>query len=238
MANRKNFSPEIQEKTRSAATATRNIRGRILIVCEGKETEPNYFNSFPKIDNVSVVTYGGKGCPSQVVDIAEKLRDDAQSPYDVVWVVFDKDDFTDFKTALDAAHEKEIRCAWSNEAFELWFLYHFENPTNPISRDKYKGRIENHVQQGAKKQKLSQYQKFSYQKNDKNIRRTLLACGGNEDNAIKWAEKQAQEQAEWHGEKWDDHNPCTMVYLLVKQLLGEKDDEFNRKINKNYNKDE
>ena len=80
MANRKNFSPEIQEKTRSAATATRNIRGRILIVCEGKETEPNYFNSFPKIDNVSVVTYGGKGCPSQVVDIAEKLRDDAQAP--------------------------------------------------------------------------------------------------------------------------------------------------------------
>ena len=127
MAKRKNFSPEIREKTRRTATAaSKNIRGRILIVCEGKETEPNYFNSFPKIDNVSVVTYGGEGCPSQVVEKASELRDNAQSPYDVVWVVFDKDDFTDFKTAIDAAHEKEIRCAWSNEAFELWFLYHFE----------------------------------------------------------------------------------------------------------------
>ena len=48
MSKRKNFSPEIQEKTRSTATAARKIRGRILIVCEGKETEPNYFNSFPK----------------------------------------------------------------------------------------------------------------------------------------------------------------------------------------------
>ena len=85
------------------------------------------------------------------------------------------------------------------------------------------------MKQGAKKQKLSQYQKFSYQKNDGNVRRTLLDCGGNEDNAIKWAEKQAQEQDQCHGEKWDKHNPCTMVYLLVKQLLG-KDEAFNRKI--------
>jgi len=238
MSKRKNFSPEIREKTRRTATEDRNIRGRILIVCEGKETEPNYFNSFPRRDNVSVVTYGGEGCPSQVVEKASELRDNAQIPYDVVWAVFDKDNFPDFKTAIDAAHEKEIRCAWSNEAFELWFIYHFERLTTFTHRNDYGSRIEAHVKQGAKKQKLSQYQKFSYQKNDKNIRRTLLDCGGNEDNAIKWAEKQAQEQSEWHGEKWDDHNPCTMVYLLVKQLLGEKDEAFKRKISKNYNKDE
>lgn len=230
MPRKKNFSPEIQEKTRRAATAARKIRGRILIVCEGKETEPNYFNSFPKMDNVSVVTAGGKGSPSQVVKKALELRDNAkQSPYDAVWAVFDKDNFTDFKTAIGTAHKEKIGCAWSNEAFELWFVYHFENPTSAITRDKYKKKIEAHVKQGADALKLSQYQKFSYQKNDKNIRRTLLDCGGNEDNAIKWAEKQAQEQVKSHDKDWDKHNPCTMVYLLVKQLLG-KDDEFNRKI--------
>ncbi len=230
MSKRKNFSPEIQEKTRSTATVARKIRGRILIVCEGKETEPNYFNSFPKMDNVSVVTAGGKGCPSQVVKKALELRDKAkQSPYDAVWAVFDKDNFTDFKTAIDTAQGKQIGCAWSNEAFELWFIYYFENPTSAISRNDYGSKIEAYVKQGAKKQKLSQYQKFSYQKNDGNIRRTLLDCGGNEENAIKWAEKQAQEQGKWHGENWDKHNPCTMVYLLVKQLLG-KDEVFNRKI--------
>ncbi len=230
MSKRKNFSPEIQEKMRSTTAELRKIRGRILIVCEGKETEPNYFSSFPKMDNVSVVTTGGKGSPSQVVKKALELRDKAkQSPYDAVWAVFDKDNFTDFKTAIDTAQGKHIGCAWTNEAFELWFIYHFENPTSAISRNDYGSKIEAHVKQGAKKQKLSQYQKFCYQKNDGNVRRTLLDCGGNEENAIKWAEKQAQEQRKWHGENWDKHNPCTMVYLLVKQLLG-KDEAFNRKI--------
>lgn len=230
MSKRKNFSPEIQEKMRSTTAELRKIRGRILIVCEGKETEPNYFSSFPQIDNVSVVTTGGKGSPSQVVKKALELRDKAkQSPYDAVWAVFDKDNFTDFKTAIDTAQGKQIGCAWSNEAFELWFICHFENPTSAISRNDYGSKIEAHVKQGAKKQKLSQYQKFSYQKNDGNIRSTLLDCGGNEENAIKWAEKQAEKQAKWHGENWDKHNPCTMVYLLVKQLLG-KDEAFNRKI--------
>lgn len=230
MPRKKNFSPEIQEKTRRTPTADNKIRGRILIVCEGKETEPNYFNSFPKIDNVSVVTAGGKGSPSQVVEIAGQLRDKAkQSPYDAVWAVFDKDDFPDFKTAIDTAHSKGIRCAWSNEAFELWFIYHFERLTTFTHRNDYGSKIEAHVKQGAKKQKLSQYQIFCYQKNDGNVRRTLLDCGGNEEKAIAWAEKQAQEQVQCHGKNWDKHNPCTMVYLLVKQLLG-KDDEFNRKI--------
>lgn len=136
MSKRKKFSPEIQEKTRSTTAELRKIRGRILIVCEGKETEPNYFSSFPKMDNVSVVTTGGKGSPSQVVKKALELRDKAkQSPYDAVWAVFDKDNFTDFKTAIDTAQGKQIGCAWSNEAFELWFIYHFENPTSAISRN-------------------------------------------------------------------------------------------------------
>lgn len=230
MSKRKNFSPEIQEKTRSTATAARKIRGRILIVCEGKETEPNYFNSFPKMDNVSVVTAGGKGSPSQVVKKAMELRDKAkQSPYDAVWAVFDKDNFTDFKTAIDTAHKEKIGCAWSNEAFELWFIYHFERLTTFTHRNDYGSKIEAHVQKGAETFKLSKYKKFIYKKNDENVRRTLLNCGGNEEKAIAWAEKQAQEQVQCHGEKWDKHNPCTMVYLLVKQLLG-KDEAFNRKI--------
>lgn len=230
MPRKKNFSPEIQEKTRRTATTARKIRGRILIVCEGKETEPNYFKSFALRDYVEVRTQGGNGSPSQVVEIAGQLRDKAkQSPYDAVWAVFDKDDFPDFKTAIDTAHSKGIRCAWSNEAFELWFIYHFENPTSAITRDKYKKKIEDYVKQGAETFKRSKYKEFIYKKNDKNIRRTLLDCGGNEENAIKWAEKQAQEQVKSHDKDWDKHNPCTMVYLLVKQLLG-KDDEFNRKI--------
>lgn len=52
---------------RSRSHELREIRQRFLIVCEGKETEPNYFNSFrlPK-----VVVIGDAGNPRAVVQKA------------------------------------------------------------------------------------------------------------------------------------------------------------------------
>lgn len=40
--------------------------------------------------------------------------------------MFDRDDNEDFNRALYLARENNIRCAWSNESIELWFLLHFE----------------------------------------------------------------------------------------------------------------
>ncbi len=155
MSKKKHFSAEIHEKTKNTTAEWRKIRRRFLIVCEGKETEPNYFKSFALRDYVEVLTHGGKGSPSQVVKKALELRENTkQKPYDAVWAVFDKDNFTDFNQAITTAHNEGLDCAWSNEAFELWFVYHFENPTTPISRHEYGTKISTLVRKGAKAHRI------------------------------------------------------------------------------------
>lgn len=67
---------------------------RILIVCEGTKTEPNYFKSF-RITSAKVVVSGSGLVTRSLVQHAIELRNAEQDfPYDVVWCVFDKDDFT------------------------------------------------------------------------------------------------------------------------------------------------
>ena len=39
------------------------------------------------------------------------------------------------------AENNNINVAWSNEAFELWYLYHFHNRTTQMSRNDYKKAI-------------------------------------------------------------------------------------------------
>ena len=52
--------------------------------------------------------------------------------YDQSWVVFDKDDNPDktFNDAIALAQKENFHVAYSNQAFEYWFLLHFK---------KYKG---------------------------------------------------------------------------------------------------
>lgn len=103
----------------------RVLRPRWLIVCEGEKTEPNYFRRFQKA-RVEVVGAGAD--PSQVVKQALTLQAQARAqkqPFDVVWVVFDRDDFAHFNAAIDQARAKGLQVAYSNQAFELWYLLHF-----------------------------------------------------------------------------------------------------------------
>ena len=208
------------------------IRCRVLIVCEGAKTEPSYFKSFNMIKNSSslVIEVSTKGLglnTIQVVDEAIKLKELAEKqgkPYDSVWAVFDRDSFkpSDFDTAILKAEENEVGCAWSNEAFELWYIYHFDAPSVAIQRSKYKGIITARVRKYGKGKK-----KYTYKKNDPQMRSILLSdCGCDEKEAIKRAEKQAKT---FHNRSFDTHNPCTMVYKLVRQLIGE-DKEFVRLI--------
>ncbi len=74
---------------------------RILIVCEGEKTEPNYFRAFHKIQRGSFIydisTDGGGINTMDVVNQAISLKDAARKngkPYDSVWAVFDRDSFS------------------------------------------------------------------------------------------------------------------------------------------------
>lgn len=211
------------------------IRCRILIVCEGEKTEPNYFKSFSMMKNSSGLVYevhcdGGRINTLQVVDKAIELKNKAiekGNPYDDVWAVFDRDSFSssDFDNAINKAYNNEIKCAWSNEAFELWYVYHFDARCTAMNRKDYEKVLNKRIKDaGYKNGKKA----FTYKKNDPNIRNVLSKCNCDEKKAITYAENQA---SNFHDNKFHNHNPCTMVYKLVRLLIGE-DKDFIKEIEK------
>lgn len=199
---------------------------RILIVCEGEKTEPNYFKSFDRINRGGVVydiqCDGGRINTIQVVNKAIQLRDKAireNNPYDSVWAVFDRDSFTakDFNAAIQKAESNGIRCAWSNEAFELWYVFHFVNRVTPMRRKDYEKAISEFISKHLKG--------YTYKKNDPKMRR-YVTLYGDETQAIKFAEKQAESFAHT---RYAEQEPSTWVYRLVRLLRGE-DEAFNKMI--------
>ena len=201
----------------------KHIRQKFLIVCEGERTEPNYFKALTKgIESIHCEIRGkGKNTKSLV---KEAITLKANNDFDKIWVVFDKDAFTndDFNGAIAEAGRNGIECAWSNAAFELWFLYHFENVTAHLSRDDYQEKLSRAVNKSGKYNKKSKYQ---YDKTDtENF--SIMTSYGSQENAILRAETQSRKFSD---NNYANHNPCTMVFKLVKQLIGQ-DNEFNKEI--------
>jgi hypothetical protein len=124
--------------------------------------------------------------------------------------------------AINKASQNEIECAWSNEAFELWYLYHFQNRVTAMSRDEYKKAISNSVN-NSNKYKLKK--PYVYAKNNSE-NYDVMTKYGSQDNAIKFAKAKSKE---FHDQCYAKHNPCTMVYKLVCQLIG-KDEELNQEL--------
>jgi hypothetical protein len=178
-------------------------KDRFLIVCEGERTEPNYFRSF-RVTTVDVDVVGTGANTEYVVREAIKLKRTATPGYDQVWVVFDKDSFPakHFNNAITLANQNNIKVAYSNEAFELWFLLHFYYFDSAITRNDYIVKLEEFL--GRK-----------YKKNDEEIY-DLLLRSGNQQAAIKSAATLLAKHPENNPAK---ANPSTTVHLLVRELL-------------------
>lgn len=195
---------------------TRGKIVRFLIVCEGEKTEPNYFRSF--IDNrrseVKEVNVKGCGCSTcqliiEAKKIREKLEHERQVSFDRVWLVFDKDEFKDFNKAIAEAKKEKMNCAWSNQAFELWYVLHFQYLDTGVDRKQYIGMIEDKVM------KASKSKTFKYKKNDVGFYQ-ILQEHGNEDFAFKNADKLRNRHK--GKSNYAAHNPRTEVDLLVDEL--------------------
>lgn len=176
---------------------------RILIVCEGEKTEPNYFKSF-RVTSAVVVVEGLGSDPKRLVRKALSLKDRAarnEAKYDQVWCVFDRDSFSaeDFDGAFKLALEKGMKVAYSNEAFELWYLLHFHFFNTAVSRKHYA-------------EKLSTSLGKDYKKNSKTMYEELLP---KQSTAIKHAEKLLQS---YEVDDPKGNNPSTTVFRLVKEL--------------------
>jgi len=189
-------------------TNTRNLR-RILIVCEGEETEPNYFRKFKENPDVYVDVHGIGYNTESLVQKAIGLQNKAyqkKEPYSEVWCVFDKDDFSNeqFHGAIALAEKNKIECAYSIEAFELWYMLHFNFYATAFKRDQYKEILTS---------ELAKLKKASYRKNNEEMYKILES---RQKTAIRNAKKLYEQQRQ---KTLTQQNPITTVFKLVERLL-------------------
>jgi hypothetical protein len=137
---------------------TREPKQRILIVCEGEETERGYFKAFQhevRNPRVHVEVASETGEPLQVVEIAVRLKKKAESEarsqrdenlrWDEVWGVVDVDEHASLDKARQLALKNGIDLAISNPCFELWALLHFQEQRAHIERDKAQTALRRHM---------------------------------------------------------------------------------------------
>lgn len=91
-----------------------------LIMCEGEETEPNYFAGLKELINSkygdkvdvlipSIKIKGTGRNTTDLVNYTEKFVNQAGKKYGKVWIVFDKDDYPD----------KQFNQAIKNSSFNI-----------------------------------------------------------------------------------------------------------------------
>lgn len=180
----------------------RELSPRFLIVCEGEKTEPNYFRCFRVNADIEVV---GTGCNTLgILECARKRQKEAHRQglkYDQIWLVFDRNGFPeqDFLDTIRLAQQEKMRVAYSNEAFEIWFVLHFSYLDSAIPRSQYVDLLVKYL--------------GSYQKNQSDLYEELLPY---QAEGIRNAERLLRSYLPNHNPARD--NPCTTVHLLVQEL--------------------
>jgi hypothetical protein len=139
---------------------------RILIVCEGKKTEPYYFEEIrqglrlPKAE-VRVIHSEAGTEPRQIVDYTERVFCEDPS-FDICYAVFDRDEHKTYHDALNRAAQldntlkndfkKKIRfhAVPTVPCFELWILLHFRDVKAFNDRHEVIRRVGEHIRDYAK----------------------------------------------------------------------------------------
>jgi len=204
----KPWSPKNRLPSRKAATRRR--REYFLIVCEGEKTEPNYFKALRRrLPRETVkVEIQGEGANTlslieRVTSKREKIERSSGIPIDYTWVVFDRDSFPadHFDNAIHKGNAYNVDAAWSNEAFELWYLLHFQERITAMSRTEFESVLTKHLGETYLKNDTQMYEKLEEK--------------GDQGAAISRAERLRTQHTIVPPSR---ANPCTHVDRLVAQL--------------------
>lgn len=203
-----------ETKSRNKIDSKKLAPPNYLIICEGKQTEPNYFEGLKRRlnqryeDRINIVPYikvKGTGMNTEsLVKYAQKIVNQSYKMYGQVWVVFDKDEYSDeqFNNAIKL---NEYNSAWSNPNFEVWILSHFKKLNKSMTKDE------------TLKQVTKEFSKVGlgeYKKNDKELF-TKISGEGKMERAIKNCEEVYELM---RGQTPASSNPTTTVFMLVNDL--------------------
>jgi hypothetical protein len=135
---------------------------RLLIVCEGKKTEPLYFEDVRiqgRVPSAHIkIVHSELGTePIQVVESAEAEFYNAERRFDRVFAVFDRDEHLTYEPALKkaVALDQQLRndekrrihftAVPSVPNFEIWLLLHFEDIQAFGHRSEMITRLRQHI---------------------------------------------------------------------------------------------
>jgi hypothetical protein len=193
-------------------TPNRTSKDVVLVVCGGK-TERIYFDTFnrvfrPSLGSISIVTDEKAKNPKQIVEHAIKIKK-SKDCYNAAWCVFDKDDSCDFDEAIDYARRNGISTAFSNQAFEVWFINLFRQLSSAMHRNKYKKELN----------KWLMFQDYKSPKVIDKVCSVLLT-----EDKIKTAIFNSRLGYEKHKaacpySRFSEYESCTTVYALAGSLL-------------------
>lgn len=190
---------------------------KVLIVCEGEKTEPNYFKElidYYKINTANVYIDGKCGsAPRSVIDHAIKLYNEAKEgiSYDKVYCVIDRDAHADFDSAIKKLESQKPKDVFysivSEPCFEYWFFCHF-----CYSRKSYASVGKNSAGEAVLKDLKTYLPK--YNKGNTGIFEELKS---KLDDAINNASRSLED-----AKRTNSYNPSTDVFELVNYLKNIK----------------
>ena len=184
---------------------------RVLIVCEGKKTEPYYFGGLRlhyrlSSANIEITPANGTD-PMSIVAFAEARLDE----YDRAFCVFDRDGHQNYDAAVARVaqsverNEEKLVAITSWPCFEFWLLLHFDYSAAPFNRAGRKSPCERVIS------KLLNHIP-NYTKGQRSIYDLLAA---KTPDAIRHASRLNRENLQT-----GSTNPSTRVHELVEYLIA------------------
>ena len=142
---------DLRRKSRS-----RSPKRKITILCEGRNTEPDYFRAIRKLFQgalIDVLVIPGVGVPATIAEKAiaaardgglikgQRKKRDSYERHDQVWAVFDRDDHPRFEESFDRCTANSIGIAYSVPCFEIWLILHYDDLDRPDHRHDVQKRL-------------------------------------------------------------------------------------------------
>ena len=132
-----------------------------LIVTEGTQTEPMYFEAIRQEinqhyrDRIQLEIHGEGDNTLSLLERAKSRVRNSGLIYKHVWIVYDTDDFpaerinqteTDCNVLSQANEETIYHAVWSNQCIELWFMLHFNYVDADLHRSEYYPKLSEWLQ--------------------------------------------------------------------------------------------
>jgi hypothetical protein len=192
---------------------SREPKKRVIVVCEGAKTEPDYLRQLSRLTKTALVQLeivdSAHTAPKQLVEVAcdevkslareAKRSRDKVARNDEVWCVFDVDQHPLIPEALQQAEANGVHVALSNPCIELWFLLHFTDHTSYLERDAARRKLTT---------ELGQYSKGAF-----DLRPFIGKYQEARDRAVRLDTKHRDDES-----TFPDNNPSSGVWRLVETL--------------------